>query len=109
MGEGKSNRKEGKVEKLGIDQTTINSSQKVKRDIIFNKWPFLIFSSSEGIPKGRGTVGDMSPSLLTALRRKQLLIVAGDVETNPGPGMNLIIYKVCTSSYMYIYSRCVYS
>ena len=54
-------------------------------------------------------MGDISPSLLTALRRKQLLIVAGDVETNPGPGMNLIIYKVCTSSYMYIYIVDVYT
>ena len=38
-------------------------------------------------------MGDLAPSLLTALQRKQLLIIAGDVETNPGPGTNLIIYK----------------
>ena len=59
----------------------------------FQSAAFLIFSSSVGIPKGRGTVGDMSPFLLTAVRRKQLLIVAGDVETNPGPGMNLLYIK----------------
>ena len=47
-------------------------------------------------------MGDLSPSLVTAVRRKQLLIIAGDVETNPGPGTNLIIYEVCTSAYMYI-------
>ena len=47
-------------------------------------------------------MGDLAPSLLTALRRKLLLIIAGDVETNPGPGMNLIICEVCMSFYMYI-------
>ena len=47
-------------------------------------------------------MGDLSPSLVTAVRRKQLLIIAGDVETNPGPGTNLIIYEVCMSAYMYI-------
>ena len=47
-------------------------------------------------------MGDLAPSLLTALRRKQLLIIAGDVETNPGPGTNSIVHEVCTSHYMCI-------
>ena len=54
-------------------------------------------------------MGDLAPSLLTALRRKQLLIIAGDVETNPGPGTNLIIFKVCTSFYMHMYIVDVYT
>ena len=61
---------------------------------------FLFFS--EGIPRGRGTVGDPAISLVTAVQRKLLLIVAGDIETNPGPGTNLSIYEVCTSAYQYI-------
>ena len=34
---------------------------------------------------GGGTVGELVPSLLIAPWRKELLILAGDVETNPGP------------------------
>ena len=34
---------------------------------------------------------DLAPSLVTADRKKQLLIIAGDVETNPGPGTNVVI------------------
>ena len=44
--------------------------------------------SSECVSRGSGgsgTVGEMAPSLFTAPLRKELLILAGDVETNPGP------------------------
>ena len=44
--------------------------------------------SSECVSRGSGgggTVGELVPSLLTAPWRKELLILAGDVETNPGP------------------------
>ena len=34
---------------------------------------------------GGGTVGELAPSLLTAPWRKQLLMLAGDIESNPGP------------------------
>ena len=51
-------------------------------------------------------MGDLAPSLVAADRKKQLLIIAGDVETNPGPGMNLSISKVCTSAYQYIVDGC---
>ena len=54
-----------------------------------------LLSSSECVSwmsGGGGTVGELVPSLLTAPWRKELLILAGDVETNPGPytvyGMN---------------------
>ena len=30
-------------------------------------------------------MGELAPSLLTAPWRKELLVLAGDVETNPGP------------------------
>ena len=30
-------------------------------------------------------MGELAPSLLTAPWRKELLMLAGDVETNPGP------------------------
>ena len=44
--------------------------------------------SSECVSRGSGgggTVGELVHSLLTAPWRKELLILAGDVETNPGP------------------------
>ena len=53
-----------------------------------------LLSSSECVSRGSGggTVGELVPSLLTAPWKKELLILAGDVETNPGPythyGMN---------------------
>ena len=54
-----------------------------------------LLSSSECVSRGSGgggTVGELAPSLLTAPWRKELLMLAGDVETNPGPfthyGMN---------------------
>ena len=34
---------------------------------------------------GGGTVGELVPSLLIAPWRKELLMLAGDVECNPGP------------------------
>ena len=47
-----------------------------------------LLSSSECVSRGSGgggTVGELAPSLLTAPWRKELLMLAGDVETNPGP------------------------
>ena len=47
-----------------------------------------LLSSSECVSRGNGgggTVGDLAPFLLTAPCKKKLLILAGDVETNPGP------------------------
>ena len=47
-----------------------------------------LLSSSECVSRGSGsgggTVGELAPSLLTVPWRKELLILAGDVETNPG-------------------------
>ena len=34
---------------------------------------------------GGGTVGELAFSLLTSPWRKELLMLAGDVEVNPGP------------------------
>ena len=73
----------------------------------------LLFSS-ECVSRGSGgggTVGELAPSLLTAPWRKELLIVAGDVETNPGPytyyGENLcmVLMHIPTSSYL-LRSKC---
>ena len=50
----------------------------------------LLFSS-DGVYKGSGgggTVGEQVPTLPTAPWRKEVLILAGDVETNPGPYTN---------------------
>ena len=47
-----------------------------------------LLSSSECVSRGSGgggTVGELAPSLLTAPWRKELLMLAGDVESNPGP------------------------
>ena len=44
--------------------------------------------SSECVSRGSGgggAVGELAPSLLTAPWRKEQLMLAGDVETNPGP------------------------
>ena len=45
-------------------------------------------SSSESVSRGSGgggTVGELALSLLTAPWRNELLMLAGDVESNPGP------------------------
>ena len=50
-----------------------------------------LLSSSECVSRGSGgggTVGVLTPSLLTAPWRKELLMLAGDVESNPGPWTN---------------------
>ena len=51
---------------------------------------------------GGGTVGELVPSLLTAPWRKELLMLGGDVETNPGPytvyGMNSCDINVGSST-----------
>ena len=47
-----------------------------------------LLSYSECVSRGSGgggSVGELAPSLLTAPWRKELLMLAGDVETNPGP------------------------
>ena len=69
----------------------------------------LLFSS-ECVFRGSGggeSVGELAPSLLTAPRRKEQLILAGDVETNPGPYTNYVGKDLCivlmhipTSSYL---------
>ena len=40
-------------------------------------------------------MGELAPSLLTAPRRKQLLMLAGDVESNPGPYTNYVGKNSC--------------
>ena len=48
----------------------------------------LVSSPSSPVSRGRGgggTGGELAPSLLIDPRRRLLLVVAGDVETNPGP------------------------
>ena len=48
----------------------------------------LVSSPSSPVSRGRGgggTGGELAPSLLIAPRRRLLLLVSGDVETNPGP------------------------
>ena len=58
-------------------------------------------------------MGKLAPSLLTAPWRKELLMLAGDVETNPGPwtdyGKNLcmVLMHIPTSSYL-LRSKCNY-
>ena len=76
---------------------------------------FCDLSFSECVSRGSGggeTVGELVPSLLTAPWRKELLILAGDVETNPGPftlyvGKDLcvILMHISTSSYL-LTSKC---
>ena len=46
----------------------------------------LLFSeyASKG-SGGGGTVGELVPSLITAPWRKEQLMLAGDIESNPGP------------------------
>ena len=46
-----------------------------------------LLSTSECVSRGSGggTVGELAPSLLTAPWMKELLMLAGDVESNPGP------------------------
>jgi len=46
---------------------------------------------------GDGTVGELAPSFLNVLQRKQLLMLAGDVETNPGPS----VYGKCVLCVQY--------
>ena len=66
-----------------------------------------LLSSSECVSRGGGgggTVGELSPSLLTAPWRKELLMLAGDIESNPGPWTDYIGEDLCrhmpTSSYL---------
>ena len=77
-----------------------------------------LLSSSECVSRGSGggdwAVGELAHSLLTAPWRKELLILAGDVETNPGPFTNYVGKDLCmvlkhipTSSYL-LTSKCNY-
>ena len=57
-------------------------------------------------------MGELVPSLLTAPWRKELLMLAGDVETNPGPftfyvGKDLcvVLMHISTPSYL-LTSKC---
>ena len=49
-------------------------------------------------------MGELPPSFLTALWRKELLILAGDVESNPGPftyyGKNSCDMNLGSSTYV---------
>ena len=57
-----------------------------------------LLSSSECLSRGgggSGTVGELTPSLLTAPWRKELLMLAGDVESNPGPWTNYVGKNSC--------------
>ena len=49
-------------------------------------------------------MGELAPSLLTASWRKELLMLAGDVESNPGPYTNYdskdLLLHIPTSSYL---------
>ena len=40
-------------------------------------------------------MGELVPSLLTAPWRKELLMLAGDVESNPGPWTNYVGKNSC--------------
>ena len=57
---------------------------------VFTMYPplMLVSSPSSPVSRGRGgggTGGELVPSLLIAPLRRLMLLVAGDVETNPGP------------------------
>ena len=77
----------------------------------------LVFSeyASKG-SGGGGTVGELVPSLITAPWRKEQLMLAGDIESNPGPYyteygedlyMVLILYISTSTSYL-LTSKCNY-
>ena len=78
-----------------------------------------LFSSSECVSRGSGgggTLGELAPSILTAPWRKELLMLAGDVESNPGPytdytlackDLCMVLMHIPTSSYL-LTSRCNY-
>ena len=40
-------------------------------------------------------MGELAPSLLTAPSRKELLMLAGDIESNPGPFTDYIGEDLC--------------
>ena len=71
----------------------IDDLSKVNNFILPSTVVSLLLSSSECVSResgGGGTVGELVPSLLTAPWRKELLILAGDVESNPGPWTNYV-------------------
>ena len=60
-------------------------------------------------------MGELVPSLLTAPWRKELLMLAGDVESNPGPwtgyirkDLGMVLMLLPTSSY-FLTSKCNYN
>ena len=57
-----------------------------------------LLSSSECVSResgSGGTVGELAPSLITAPCRKELLMLAGDVESNPGPYTDYVGKDLC--------------
>lgn len=59
-------------------------------------WLSFIFSTSDGVSRGRGgeeTLGELKPSHLSDPWRRLLLLLAGDVEENPGPRGNYKIWR----------------
>ena len=66
------------------NETTMNTNSS---GLIFQFFLVLSECVSRG-SGGGGTVGELAPSLLTAPCRKELLMLAGDVESNPGPYTN---------------------
>ena len=69
-----------------------------------------LLSSSECVSRGSGgggNVGELAPSLLPAPWKKEQLMLAGDVETNPGPftdyagkDLCMVLMHIPTSSYL---------
>ena len=87
---------------------------------IYLTFHFVTLLSSECVSRGSGgaswTVGELVPSLFTAPRRKELLMLAGDVELNPGPytrytrackDLYMVLMHKPTSSYL-LKSKCNY-
>ena len=81
------------------------------RQIMLTSTFISLLSSSECVSRGSsggGTVGELAPSLLTAPWWKEELMLAGDIESNPGPytinyvGKNLcmVLMHIPTSSYL---------
>ena len=56
---------------------------------------------------GDGTVGELAPSFLNVLQKKQLLMLAGDIETNPGPSVYgkcvFCVYSINSGYYLPLY------
>ena len=76
----------------------IDDLSKINNCILPSTFVSLLFSSSECVSRGSGgsgTLGELLPSLLTAPWRKELLMLAGDVESNPGPWTDYVGKNSC--------------